>query len=135
MNRYFLAWLVTATVMVALDLLWLGVVAKPYYQQGIGHLLAEQPRVAVIVLFYALYAVGLVVFAVTPIRGSISLSDTALNAALFGLFAYATYDLTNLATLKGWPVGLALVDIAWGTLVSAVSAMAGKWAIDRWAAS
>jgi uncharacterized membrane protein len=135
MNRYFLAWLATATVMVALDLLWLGVVAKPYYQQGIGHLLAEQPRVAVIVLFYALYAVGLVVFAVTPIRGSISLSDTALNAALFGLFAYATYDLTNLATLKGWPVGLALVDIAWGTLVSAVSAMAGKWAIDRWAAS
>jgi uncharacterized membrane protein len=135
MNRYFLAWLVTATVMVALDLLWLGVVAKPYYQQGIGHLLAEQPRVAVIVLFYALYAVGLVVFAVTPIRGSISLSDTALNAALFGLFAYATYDLTNLATLKGWPVGLALVDIAWGILVSAVSAMAGKWAIDRWAAS
>jgi uncharacterized membrane protein len=135
MNRYFLAWLVTATVMVALDLLWLGIVAKPYYQQGIGHLLAEQPRVAVIVLFYALYAVGLVVFAVTPIRGSISLSDTALNAALFGLFAYATYDLTNLATLKGWPVGLALVDIAWGILVSAVSAMAGKWAIDRWAAS
>jgi uncharacterized membrane protein len=67
----------------------------------------------------------------SEIGGSSSLAQSALHAALFGFFAYATYDLTNLATLKGWPVGLALLDITWGTFVSAVSATAGKYAVDR----
>jgi uncharacterized membrane protein len=135
MNRYVAAYAGTAIVMVVLDLLWLGVVAKPMYQQGIGHLMAERPVIPVAVLFYLLYAAGVVVFAVAPQlapAASRGWAETLVMAALFGFFAYATYDLTNLATLKGWPLGLSLVDIAWGTVVSTASAAGGKAALD-WA--
>ncbi len=130
MTRYLAAYLATAAVMLALDLLWLGVVAKAMYQQGIGHMMAEQPRLAVAALFYAVFAAGLVVFAVVPPPGQPGYGRVALLGALFGFFAYATYDLTNLATLKDWPVRLALVDMAWGTAVSAVSAVAGRAAMN-----
>jgi uncharacterized membrane protein len=131
MTRILAAWAATAVVMIALDLLWLGLIAKPLYQQGIGHLMAAQPQVPVAVAFYALYAAGLVVFAVWPAVSATGWSKALLSGALFGFFAYATYDLTNLATLRDWPVGLSLIDIAWGTCVSAVSAAAGKFALDR----
>ena len=116
----------TLAVMVALDLLWLGVLAKPIYQRGIGHLMAAEPRLAIAVLFYLLFALGLVIFAVLPNGASLGWGRTAGMAALFGFFAYATYDLTNLATLKDWPVGLSMLDMAWGSAVSAASACAGK---------
>jgi uncharacterized membrane protein len=135
MNRYLAAYAGTAIVMVVLDLLWLGVVAKPMYQQGIGHLMAERPVIPVAVLFYLLYAAGVVVFAVAPQlapAASRGWAETLGMAALFGFVAYATYDLTNMATLKGWPLGLSLVDIAWGTVVSTASAAGGKAALD-WA--
>jgi uncharacterized membrane protein len=115
--------------MVALDLLWLGVIAKPIYQQGIGHLMAERPNVPVAVLFYAVFALGLVVFAVAPNASEPQWRKTILAGALFGFFAYATYDLTNLATLKNWPIGMSLLDMAWGSFVSAASAAAGKAAL------
>jgi uncharacterized membrane protein len=134
MTRLFTAWAATAVVMIALDLLWLGLIAKPLYQQGIGHLMAAQPHVPVAIAFYALYATGLVVFAVWPAEAAPGWSKALLSGALFGFFAYATYDLTNLATLRDWPVGLSLIDIAWGTCVSAVSAAAGKLALDRFSA-
>ena len=119
--------------MIAIDLLWLGVIAKPLYQQGIGHLMSGEPRIPVAVLFYLLYPAGLVLFAIAPQEAAHSSGRTALWAALFGFFAYATYDLTNLATLKAWPLSLALIDMAWGMLVSAVAASAGKAAMDRFA--
>jgi uncharacterized membrane protein len=131
MSKYLAAYAAVAVVMVALDLLWLGVVARPIYQSGIGHLMAQRPDVTVAVIFYAAYAVGLLVFAVAPNAGSVGLVPTLMAGAMFGFFAYATYDLTNLATLKGWPIGLSLLDMAWGTLVSGVSATAGKAAFDR----
>ena len=109
MTKYFAAYFATLVLMLVLDLLWLGVIAKPLYQQGIGHLMAEHPRVAVALAFYLLYPVGLV---------------------WFGFFAYATYDLTNLATLRDWPVSLAALDTAWGTAVSAVCAAAGRLALE-----
>lgn len=118
-------------VMLALDLLWLGVIAKPLYQQAIGHLMADGRTLRVAFVFYAVYALGLTVFAVWPQAATPGLSRTLAMGALFGFFAYATYDLTNLATLKGWPIGIALIDMAWGTAVSALSATAGKWALDR----
>ena len=132
MNRLLVAYAGTAVVMVALDMLWLGVVAKTIYQHGIGHLMAEKPNVPVAVLFYALYALGLVIFAVAPHSGGSGWGKTVTLGALFGFFAYATYDLTNLATLRDWPVGVALLDLAWGTLVSAAAAAAGKAAMG-WA--
>ncbi len=120
--------------MIALDIVWLGFVAKPMYQQGIGHLMADRPNIAVAVLFYALFALGLMMFAVAPHRDAETGRDTLVAAALFGFFAYATYDLTNLATLKQWPWLLSLVDIGWGCAVSAASAAAGRWALMRWGA-
>jgi len=132
MNKYVAAYAGTAIVMVALDMLWLGVIAKPMYQQGIGHLMAERPNVGVAVLFYLLYALGVVIFAVSPQHDGSSWAITLAMGALFGFFAYATYDLTNLATLRDWPLRLSLIDIGWGTLVSAASAAGGKAALD-WA--
>lgn len=132
MHKYLAAYLAAAAVMVALDMLWLGVVAKSMYQQSIGHLMAEQPRVFAAVVFYALYAGGLLVFAVAPNAGIPGWGRTIAMGALFGFFAYATYDLSNLATLRSWPVGLTLIDMAWGSALSAVTAAAAKAAM-HWA--
>lgn len=132
MNKYVAAYAGTATALVALDALWLGVIARPLYQQGLGHLMALQPNFGVAALFYLLYALGVVIFAVVPQHDGASWTATLWMAALFGFFAYATYDLTNLATLRGWPLGLSLLDIGWGMLVSAASAAGGKSALD-WA--
>ena len=132
--RLAVAFTTTLIVMVILDLVWLGVIAKSTYQQGIGHLMAEQPLIPVAVLFYVIYAVGLTLFTIRPFAAQPGLGQTLIAAALFGFFAYATYDLTNLATLKDWPVRIVLIDIAWGIFVSAVSATAGKWMLDRLAA-
>lgn len=133
MKRQLAAYAGTMVVMVGLDLLWLGIVAKPMYQQGIGHLMADETNVPVAVLFYVLFGLGLVVFAMLPAGPAPSWGRTMGMAAMFGFLAYATYDLTNLATLKQWPVSLSLVDMAWGTCVSAASAAGGKALADGWA--
>ena len=131
MSKYLAAYGVTAVVMIAIDLVWLGLIAKPLYQSGIGHLMADKPNVPIALVFYLLYALGLMVFAITPEQSAPGWSRALMVGALFGFFAYATYDLTNLSTLKDWPLGLSLMDMAWGTLVSGVSAAAGKLALDR----
>ncbi|RZL00548.1 MAG: DUF2177 family protein [Rubrivivax sp.] len=115
-----------AAVMMVLDMLWLGFIARSWYQQGIGHLMAERPNMAIGALFYLLFPLGLMVFAVLPTAEEQGWVKAALMGALFGFFAYATYDITNLATLKGWPVGLSIVDVLWGSLVSGLAAGAGK---------
>jgi uncharacterized membrane protein len=132
LNKYLAGYAAAAAVMVALDMLWLGVIAKSTYQQGIGHLMAESPRIAAAVVFYALYALGLVIFVLAPQADAPGWSRTLLMGALFGFFAYATYDLSNLATLKAWPIGLTLIDLVWGTLLSAAAAGAGRAAMN-WA--
>lgn len=133
MNKYIAAYMGTALVMVALDMLWLGVIARPLYQQGIGHLMAEHTQVGVAVLFYLLYALGVVIFAVSPQHNGSNWAGTLARGVLFGFFAYATYDLTNLATLRDWPLRLSLLDMGWGTVVSAAAAAGGKAGMD-WAA-
>ena len=135
MTTYFAAYAATAVVMIAIDLLWLGVIAKPLYRDGIGHLMSDSPSIPAAVIFYLMFPVGLLIFAVMPNAASPEWTKTLVAGALFGLFTYATYDLTNLATLKGWPIGLAALDIAWGTLVSSVSALAGKWAMGWFVAN
>lgn len=117
---------------VALDLVWLGLIARPLYRQGIGHLISDSPVWAAAVVFYLVYALGLLLFAVLP-NAEAGWGRTASMAALFGFVAYATYDLSNLATLKGWPLGLSLLDMAWGSALSAVSALAGRAVLLRWA--
>ena len=133
MNKYLTTYGATLVVMLLIDLLWLGVIAKPLYQQGIGHLMAEKPNLVAAAFFYLLYPVGIVIFAIAPDAASASWLKTFTVGALFGFFAYATYDLTNLATLKNWPVSLALIDIAWGSFISGLSALAGKAVFVRFA--
>ena len=131
MLKILATYLSTTLVMVIIDLVWLGFIAKPMYQAGIGHLMTDKPNLVAAFFFYALFPIGLMIFAILPESGSTAWQRTALQAALFGFFAYATYDLTNLATLKNYPLQLALVDMLWGSLVSAVAATAGKFVFDR----
>ncbi len=134
MSKYLAAYAVATVAMITIDLIWLGVIAKPLYRAGIGHLMADNPNIPAAVLFYLMFPLGLMIFAVVPNAASPEWMPTLAAGALFGLFTYSTYDLTNLATLKGWPIGLAALDIAWGSLVSSVAAAAGKWAL-HWFAS
>lgn len=131
MLKLLITYLTTTAVMVIIDLVWLGFIAKPMYQAGIGHLMAENPNIAAAICFYALFPVGLMIFAILPEAANVGWQRTAILGALFGFFTYATYDLTNLATLKNYPLQLALVDIVWGSLVSAIAATAGKWVFNR----
>ena len=126
MTRTAIIYLAIAVTLFVLDMAWLMWIARDWYQQGIGHLMAERPQLAPAALFYLLFPVGLLVFAVLPghVEG---VAKAALLGGLFGFFAYATYDLTNLATLKDWPIGLSLLDVAWGTLAGAAASAAGAW--------
>ena len=130
--RYVAAYLIALAIFLVLDALWLGLVARGFYMSRIGDLILDQPRWGVAAIFYALYVVGLVYFAVStgldPARPAVA----ALNGALFGFFAYATYDLTNQATLKNWSTMLSLIDISWGAFVTAVSAAVGYLAVAAW---
>lgn len=130
-TKYLIAWGATFLVMLVIDLLWLGVIAKNMYAQAMGDLMSPQPRLAFAALFYLMYPVGLVIFAVLPGVDANSVLRAGVLGALFGLFAYGTYDLTNLAVVRGWPMGLSFIDMAWGTMVSGVSAAAGAVAL-RW---
>lgn len=121
----------TAVVMLVLDALWLGLIATGWYRDALGPLMADPPRWGAALLFYALYPAGLVTWAVWPQRHTPGLRSAALQGALLGLFAYGTYDLTNLAVLRGWPLPLSVLDMAWGATVSALSAAAGKAWADR----
>ncbi len=130
MIKYFKLYLVSLAAFLAIDMLWLGLVARLFYQQQLGFLMAPSVNWFAAAIFYLLFIVGILFFVVVPGLESNSLKATLLRAALFGLITYATYDLTNLATLKDWPVLLTVVDLIWGTilsvLVSYLSFMAGK---------
>lgn len=135
MRKYFLPYLATFFSMVLIDMVWLGLIAKPIYQSGIGHLMADSPNIVAAVLFYILYPMGIVLFVVAQHGPRTGLGKTFFRGVLLGLFAYGTYDLTNLATLKDWPVSLAAIDMAWGALVTGISAVAGSVTAVRMRAS
>ena len=118
-------------VFFALDILWLGVVAKGFYQSRLAGLLSDSVNWTAAVLFYLLFLVGVLIFVVQPAAEQDSLVQGLLRGLFFGLITYATYDLTNLATLKHWPLSLALVDIAWGMVLCAAVGTAGV-GFARW---
>jgi uncharacterized membrane protein len=128
--RYFKLYLVLLAAFFTIDMLWLGLVAHSFYQQSLGFLLAPSPNWFVVAIFYLLFSVGVLFFVVVPGLESNSLKVTILRAVLFGLITYATYDLTNLATIKDWPVLITVVDLVWGTFlsvsVSSVGFVVGK---------
>ena len=115
----------TLGVFLAIDLLWLGVVARGFYRTQLRPLLSPKVNWPAAFVFYLLYVVGILIFAVLPALAAESLAVAAAWGALFGFFTYATYELTNLATLKDWPLKVVLVDTAWGVVLCTVVASAG----------
>ena len=125
MKTYAIAFIFTAVVFLALDFVWLGFIAKDFYRTQLGPLMLEKPLLGVAIFFYLLYTIGIVSFAVAPALATDSWMRAMAAGALLGLVAYSTYDLTNLATLRGWSMKLSLVDVAWGTVVTSIAATAG----------
>lgn len=128
--QFALLYLAIVPIFALIDLLWIGVVANRFYTSQIGHLLGPVYWPAAIT-FYFVYTAGIIFFAVYPGITAASLPKTALLGAALGCFAYATYDLTNWATLKNWTLSMTVVDVLWGTIfTSAISALAfyvAKW--------
>lgn len=131
--RYVIAYVATAFVFLAIDFVWLGYVARDFYRGQLGPLMAEPINYGAAAGFYLIYVVGVVIFAIAPAMRSGAWTDAALYGALFGFFCYATYDMTNLATLKGWPLHMSLVDMAWGTVLTGISATSGYLVASRFA--
>ena len=117
-------YLATVAVFFLVDLVWLGVVARGFYRDQLGSLMADDIRWPVAIAFYLLWIVGLLVFVVLPALEARDLGRAVLLGLAFGFFTYATYDLSNLATLRDWPVALTVVDIAWGTVLGGLVATA-----------
>jgi uncharacterized membrane protein len=121
---YFLALL----IFLGIDALWLGLVAPGFYRSQIGHLMAETPNLFAAGIFYLLFVGVLVHFVIEPALRIGTIREAWVRGALLGLVTYATYDLTNLATLRDWPLLVTIVDLAWGTTLTAGTAAASVWA-------
>lgn len=134
MKRLALAIVGSAVSMLALDILWLSTMAQHLYRPQLGDLLADDYRPVPAVAFYALYLFGVIYFAVAPALDKGDWRKSILNGALLGLVAYGAYDLTNQATLSRWPVIVTLSDLAWGSFLTALSALAGYHAARRFGA-
>lgn len=130
LKQTILLYLVTFVVFFLIDMVWLGVAARGFYRKHLGPMLNPKVNWLAVVLFYALFIVGLLVFAVKPAILHGTPVKALLLGALLGLISYATYDLTNLATLKDWPLVVTIIDLIWGTVlggsVSLISALIGK---------
>ena len=131
MRQTIIAYIGAALAMLALDAVWLTQMSPRFYQPRIGELLAAKPSLAPAVVFYALYVAGIVALAVLPALREGGWRRLLVNAAILGLVAYATYDLTNQATLKTWSTTVTLVDMAWGALVTVAAASAGYKTVLR----
>ena len=116
---FFKMYLVALGVFMLIDFTWIGFVAKNFYREQIGYLLAPNVNWPAAIIFYLLFIVGLVVFVIAPAVESHSLMRALLYGAFFGLITYATYDLTNLATTRDWPLLVTFVDMAWGAILAA----------------
>jgi len=130
MLKYFVAYAVTAVVFLGLDALWLSRIALDLYRRELGSLLLDKPNLAIAGAFYLLFVVGIVVLAIAPALNGGTWVTALVMGAVLGLVAYGTYDITNLSTLKNWSVTVTLIDLAWGTALTAVSATIGYWVVS-----
>jgi uncharacterized membrane protein len=121
----------TLVVFFAIDMVWLGLVARSFYKKYLGYIMAPTVNWLPAIIFYLLFIVGVLVFVILPGVKENSLPNTLLRAILFGLITYATYDLTNLATINQWPLAVTLVDLAWGMVLSALVSIAGFY-LAKW---
>ncbi len=121
----------TVPVFFAIDIMWLGVVAKKFYRNHLGFILSPEVNWWAAISFYMIYIAGIIIFAVVPALEKESLTKALLWGCMYGFFTYATYDLTNMATIKNWPFKVVMVDIIWGvflcSMVATISFFIGKW--------
>ena len=129
-TKLFVSYIFTFIVFFIIDMAWLGFIAKDLYKKYLGDLLSEQVNWTAAIIFYLLFIVGVFIFAILPSVEKESLSSAITLGALFGFFTYATYDLTNLATLKGWPTTIVFIDIIWGAVLTALVSTAGFYIVN-----
>jgi uncharacterized membrane protein len=129
MRQTILQYLVVLVVFLAIDAVWLTTAARTVYRPEIGQLLRDQPNFVVAFIFYAIYAAGLLILVIWPQLDAPGITRAILYGAIFGLVAYATYDMTNLATMKGFTAKIAIIDMVWGTFLSAAVSGASVWLI------
>ena len=110
--------LVAFAVFLGIDMLWLTVIASKFYKSQIGHLMADKAKLLPAAIFYIIFIAAMVYFVIVPALEHQNMAQLLLSAAIFGFVTYATYDLTNMATLKDWPLLVTVVDLAWGTFIS-----------------
>lgn len=133
MALYAGAYAAALAIFAVIDLTWLTLMAGRFYKPILGDIMAANVNLKAAAVFYLFYPVGLVIFAIAPALKTGDLKTAAIMGALFGLFAYGTYDLTNQATLRNWTTSLTLVDMAWGATVSGVAAFAAAWVVAKFA--
>lgn len=129
--KFMIHYLITFLVFFAIDLVWLGVIAKNLYANALSHLMAPSVNWIAAVIFYASFVVGILVFVVEPALANPNLTRLVMTAALFGFITYSTYDLTNLATLKEWPLHITIIDLIWGTSLSTLVSVISVWIIGK----
>ena len=127
-----LAWGGSFTVFLAMDSVWLGVLARDFYRTRLATVIDMHVNMPAAAIFYILHVVGVMLFVTVPaVQAGSGTVSVMIRGALYGFFTYATYDLTNLATVRHWPIQLAMVDIAWGACLNAVVAVAGVAVLRR----
>jgi uncharacterized membrane protein len=119
-KQMILVYILTLVVFFVIDMIWLGLVAKGFYRRHLGEMMAPRVNWIAAMLFYLLFIVGLLVFAIRPALVAGAPTQAILYGALLGLISYATYDLTNLATLKNWPLIVTVIDLIWGTVLGGI---------------
>jgi uncharacterized membrane protein len=125
MTKYIAAYVATLVVFFALDFVWLSIMGNALYKPTLGDILLPKFSPAPALIFYVLYIVGVVIFAIVPAIQSGNWTSALLFGALFGFFAYGTYDMTNMSTLRNWTLQITVADMIWGTVLTGVSASAG----------
>ena len=125
MKSLIINFILTFLVFLAVDMAWLGFIAKNLYQKYLGNFLTNDVNWTAAIIFYLLFVVGVSIFVIYPAVNKDSVWTAIVLGALFGFFTYATYDLTNLATLKGWPLTIVFIDIAWGSVLTSLVSLSG----------
>ncbi|HNW23241.1 MAG TPA: DUF2177 family protein [Candidatus Dojkabacteria bacterium] len=125
MLKYVYLYLIALGIFLIIDLIWLNLIAKNLYQKEIGSLLLKNPNLIPALIFYLLFIVALLILVLIPGINSYTLTKTLLLGAVFGFITYATYDLTNLATLDGWSIKMTIIDLIWGTSVTTLITFLG----------
>ncbi|MGD2010302.1 MAG: DUF2177 family protein [Desulfobacterales bacterium] len=130
-HKYSIVYAASLLLFLAVDFIWLGLVAQPFYHRQLGELLSQRVNWPAAIAFYMIYIVGLMIFCVAPALSRASLVNAIVLGGLYGFFTYATYELTNYALIRNWPAALVPVDIAWGVVLCTIVSAGGFW-VGRW---